>query len=757
VVGETVSHYRVLDQVGVGGMGVVYKAEDTRLGRLVALKFLPGELAADAAMIERFQREARTASALNHPHICTIYEVGDHNGRPFIAMELLEGETLRQRLASAAIPVATLIDLGLQMVDALVAAHSKGIVHRDIKPANVFVTGHDWIKLLDFGLAKMTPTSQMDSRQATALVERPRDLTGAGVAVGTLAYMSPEQTRGEALDARTDIFSLGAVFYEMATGRQAFADRSLLPSDRKQKIQPALERIIARSLEADRDVRYQSMADLRADLKRLQRDLGSGLSVADTSTRPARPRKGIASLAVLPLVNASGDPEADYLSEGIAESLINSFAELPKLRVAQRFKSFYYAGPHVDASVAARQLGVQAVLTGRIVKRGDTLVMKMELIDVERDAQVWGQQYSRHMADIFALQDEIADEVLDALKVKLAGEPRRRVVKHTTDTDAYHAYLRGRFYWEKRTPDHVKKALVCFERAIEVDPNYALAYAGVADCYAMLGFYPYGVMKPKDAYPRAKAAAQKALVLDGSLGDAHASLGLCAFLYDWDWNTAEREFRRSIEMAPNAMGARIWYPALLVNIGRHDVAIREARHALEIDPLSVNAITTLGQTLYAARRYEEASGAFVKALEMDASFPTAIFYVGLVHMARREYAEAAATLERAVSLVPHPLWIAGLGQVYGLAGRHDEARRILGELEVASQSSYVSPFSFALVYGGLQDMEGWRRAMQACVEERSGLLMWLYPPVHDCVRAHPYFQELVRVAGLHPAVAVVHE
>jgi TolB-like protein/Tfp pilus assembly protein PilF len=346
-------------------------------------------------------------------------------------------------------------------------------------------------------------------------------------------------------------------------------------------------------------------------------------------------------------VNTSGDPDADYLSEGIAESLINSFAELPRLRVARRHKSFRYAGPDVDVQSAARELGVQAVLSGRIVRRGDALVVKMELIDVDKDAQVWGQQYARP-CPISSRSRTIADEVLRALKVKLTSEPRRRVVKHTTDTDAYHAYLRGRFYWEKRAPDQVKKALVCFEQAIDLDPNYALAYTGVADCYAMLGFYQYVVLKPRDAYPRAKAAAQKALALDASLGDAHASIGLCAFLYDWDWQAAELAFRRSIDLAPNAMGARVWYPALLANIGRHEDAIREARHAVDIDPLSVNAITTLGRILYIARRYDEASREMAKALEMDANFPSAIFYVGLVHLARREYAEAFAMLERAV-------------------------------------------------------------------------------------------------------------
>jgi serine/threonine protein kinase/Tfp pilus assembly protein PilF len=758
VVGQNVSHYRVLDKVGGGGMGVVYKAEDIRLGRLVALKFLPAELVTDADALERFEREARAASALNHPHICTIYEIGDHDGAPFIAMELLEGETLWHRLAGRPLPVRAVVEMGLQIAEALEAAHSKGIVHRDVKPGNVFVTGRDWIKLLDFGLAKTAPSGATPT-QTTAIATNPWQLTNPGIALGTVAYMSPEQARGEELDARTDIFSFGAVLYEMATGRQAFMDRAPVPSAQlTSALPPALERIIAKALEKERDVRYQSVADLRADLKRLQRDRESQ-SGADTPalTRSHRSRKGIASLAVLPLVNASGDSDADYLSEGIAESLINSFAELPKLRVAQRNKSFRYAGPDVEVQSVARELGVQAVLSGRIVRRGDTLVVKMELIDADKDAQVWGEQYVRYLSDIFALQDEIADQVLRALKVKLAGEPRRRVVRHTTNADAYHLYLRGRFYWARRTPDQVKKALACFEQAIAQDPDYALAYAGVADCYAMLGFYPYGVLKPRDAYPRAKAAAQKALALDDSLGEAHASVALCAFLYDWDWSTAEREFRRSIELSPSGLGARVWYPALLANIGQFEDAIREAEQAVEVDPLSVNAITTLGQTFYNARRYDEASREFAKALEMDSSFPTAIYYVGLIHVAKREFSEAIAMVHRAFSLNPHPLWLATLGQVFGLAGRHDEARRVLRELEEASERSYVSPFSFALVYAGLQDMEAWRGAMQSSLEERTGLLMFLTPPIHDCVRAHPYFQEFVRDAGLQPAAAIVHE
>jgi TolB-like protein/Tfp pilus assembly protein PilF len=730
-------------------MGEVYRARDTRLERDVAIKVLPPAVAADPDRVRRFQQEARAVAALNHPNICQIHDVGPG----YLVLEYVDGLPPQGPLATD-----KTLKIAVQIASALDAAHRRGILHRDLKPGNMLVTADGTVKLLDFGLARLVGPESGAS-----------DLTRTsdGVVPGTPAYMSPEQAGGEALDARTDIFSLGAVLYEMATGRQAFTgstpavilmavvNQQPPPAGRvNPDLPPELERIIAKALEKDRDLRYQSVADLGADLKRLHRDMESPhrAAVEPAKVRQVRGPKGIKSLAVLPLVNTSGDPDAAYLSEGIAESLINHFTEFPKLRVAQRHKSFRYAGDHVDLQRAARELDVQALLSGRILKHGDTLIVKVELVDIEKDAQVWGQQYSKHVSDIFVLQDEIADEVLRTLKVKLASEPKKRVVRYTSDTDAYHAYLRGRFYWARRTPDQMKKALECFEQAIELDPNYALAYAGVADCYAM----PYGVLKPRDAYPRAKAAAERALSIDGSLGDAYASLGLCAFLYDWDWAAAERAFRRSIELAPNALGARLWYPALLVNIGRSEDAIREAQRAIEVDPLSVNAITLLGQVLYTARRYHEAARVLAQALDMDPGFPTALFYVGLIHLAKNEFSDAIKIFERTNALNPHPLWLATVGQVYGFAGRHDEARRILRELEEAARRTYVSPFSFATVYSGLGDMEAWRSMMQASLEERTGMLMWLMAPLHDGFRAHPHFQDFVRQAGLPPAVAVVH-
>jgi tetratricopeptide (TPR) repeat protein len=422
---------------------------------------------------------------------------------------------------------------------------------------------------------------------------------------------------------------------------------------------------------------------------------------------------------------------------------------LAALRVAQPQKSFRYRGADVDLQQAARELGVQAILTGRILLRGDTLVVKMNLVHADKDAQLWGQQFTKTMADIFVLQEEIADEVVKALTLTLAGEAKKRAPREQPrSSEAYHLYLKGRHHSAKRTAPNTTRALEFYQQAIDLDPTYAAAYAGIADCYAHLGFTPYGSMKPSDAYPLAKSAAQKALSLNDSLGDAYASLGMCGFFYDWDWTASERAFQRCLRLAPESLGARVWYPTLLAAIGRSDDAVQEARRAVAIDPLSVNAAAALAQVYYFTRRFDECSTALSRALEIDPHYPTAVVFVGFLHLARGNFAEGVAVLERTIIDIQHPHWLAHAGLAYGLAGRRQDALGIVDKLADLASRSYVSPISFAYVYQGLGDAARWREMMQAAFDERNGFLPLLDAPWNDPMRDHPFFAELRRKVGL---------
>jgi serine/threonine-protein kinase len=756
-------------------MGEVYRARDSRLGREVAVKVLPEQLADNSEALARFESESKAVAALSHPNILVLFDVGEHEGIRYAVTELLAGETLRDRLSRSPLSWRKTIELGVALAEGLAAAHGKEIIHRDIKPANIFLTADGQVKILDFGLARWRETRSAEDETVT-LAE-----TKVGAVMGTVGYMSPEQVRGEKAGAPSDIFALGCVLYEAVTGRRAFPGKSagdtmaaILKEDPAAiadsgKQAPAeLERVIDRCLAKNPAQRFHSAHDLAFALRSILSTTGEQkpaaplqggrrrvmlsiaaiilvilVAAAGLFYWRSRNAQSIDSLAVLPFANMGGSPDADYLSDGITESLIDSLSQLPNLKVMSRSAVFRYKGKEADPRTAGREMGVRAVLTGRITQRGDNLSVSTELMNVDDNSHLWGEQYNRKLVDALAVQNEIAAQIADKLRLRLSNAQVTHMAKRqTANPEAYQLYLKGRYFAGQFTQEGLDKGMNYFRQAIALDPTYALAYDGISYYYELIEDV---LIPPSEAMPKAEEAARKALELDDSLVDTHVEMASNYTFYDFDWPAAEREFQRAISLNPNYAPAHEFYGWYLISRGRTDQAIQEAQRGVELDPLSAEIHSILGWVLYFAHRYDQAAVELHKCLELDPNYWVGHFMLGQVYAQQGRFDDAIAAQRKSAEILKSASWpLAEIARDYALAGKSAEARQALRDLLSRSQRIHVSSHRIATVYAALGDKDQAFAQLQQAYSQRTFFLDFLkVDPELDSLRSDPRFQDLL--------------
>jgi len=762
--GAKLGRYEIRSQLGAGGMGEVYLAHDTMLDRQVALKILPPDLGKDKERMSRFVREAKFASALNHPNIITIHEIGEIDGITFITTEYIEGETLKTRLTKESLTLKSTLEIAMQVASALDAAHRAGIVHRDIKPDNIMVRNDGIVKVLDFGLVKLTISdrSKVDREGETKILVNTRE----DVIMGTVGYMSPEQARGQETDARTDIWSLGCVLYEMLTRQQPFQGETFTdvlasivirePASilaHRSDVPAELERIVGKTFRKNRDERYQSAKELFNDLQQLQTRLlveaeiirsGSGERIAALQPSPF-----LNSIAVLPFVNLSTEKDNEYFSEGLTEEIIMNLSKLQMLKVIARGSTIRYVAEGKTHKQTAIDLGVQYLLEGSIRRQGRELRITAQLTDALRDVYVWSETYRGTMEDIFDIQEKVAAEIVQALQLRLSPDETQNLKKRFTEnTRAYQLYLQGRFFWNKRSEEGLKIAIKYFEQAIEEDPNYALAWAGIADSYSLLS--EFGNIPRKELYPKAEAAVNKALELDNRLAEVHTSLASLLMLSKWDWANSQKEFKFALELNPNYATAHHWYSQWFLNMGRLEESLRLISRAAELDPVSRAILKDKGLALYYNRQYDEAIELASRTLELDPNYAAAHRLLSLAYQGKGMFDEAVIENQAWGALTGNKVEsTVSLAQLYAVSGQVEEARKLI---EIVEQDKLLVDQVYrglALVYAALGENDTAFTYLEKSYERHEEALLSLkVDPKVDSLRSDPRFMALLKKIGI---------